>query len=127
MAPGCRTFAVQLTHLGPCDRVASMRLGLMPCTARTGLPRIHRLCVLLQYKLTQVHQNVSHQHAAVGRWGYQDEVSEHLGYLGRYLCKIGLFALEVSLQQVVDFAVNTVRHFNSFHLTQQYRMSCTTS
>ena len=65
---------------------------------------------LFQIGLPQIGKDVGHQLGLVGRRREQDQIGQTFGQPGRQIGQVGVVALELLLDQVVDVAVQAIRH-----------------
>jgi hypothetical protein len=84
-------------------------------SAPAGLPLVLCLSILVQYKLTQIPEDIG-DHRALVLWGdHQNQVSKHLGDLERYIRNIDLRFPQVAFQKVMDLAVDAIGHLISLY------------
>jgi hypothetical protein len=82
--------------------------------ARTA--RIFRvgLLALFEHHPSEARENVSHEGVPFARSSQQDQISEHFRNSGCDFHQISLLALQVALQNVVDFTMQAFGHAHSY-------------
>jgi hypothetical protein len=99
--------------LSSAARAFSNDLFPRPSMARTARTSRIGLLALFQHHPSKVCHNVSHQHEPFFRNSHQDQIGEHLRNPGCDVRQIGLFALQMARQHVVDFAMQATGQAHS--------------